>query len=36
MRSFHVSTWNCAMALHKKWPALLSLAPDVIVIPDLR
>lgn len=26
--------WNCAMALHRKLPALLALAPDLAVISE--
>ncbi len=26
--------WNCAMALHRKWDALLSLRPDVAIISE--
>ena len=26
--------WNCAMALHRKFEALLSLRPDVAVIAE--
>ena len=27
-------TWNCAMALRRKWPQLRALAPDVAVIQE--
>lgn len=26
--------WNCAMALHRKWDALMALRPDIAVVPE--
>jgi len=29
-----IVTWNCNMALHRKWQRLLTLTPDIAVIPE--
>jgi exodeoxyribonuclease-3 len=29
-----IVVWNCAMALHAKWDRLMSLRPDVAIVPE--
>lgn len=29
-----IIVWNCAMALHAKWDRLVSLRPDVAIVPE--
>ncbi len=26
--------WNCRMALHEKWDALVAMGPDIAVVPE--
>ncbi|MEM7197146.1 MAG: endonuclease/exonuclease/phosphatase family protein, partial [Pseudomonadota bacterium] len=30
-----IVAWNCNMALHRKWDALLALQPDIAVISEV-
>ncbi|MEO8425434.1 MAG: endonuclease/exonuclease/phosphatase family protein [Actinomycetota bacterium] len=32
--TLRIVSWNCAGALHRKWPHLLSLKPDIAIVPE--
>lgn len=34
MTQVRIVAWNCAMALHRKWDALLSCDPDIAVVAE--
>lgn len=34
MTEVRIVVWNCAMALHAKWDRLVSLRPDIAIVPE--